>query len=31
MALAERGRRILTIELASPLETSLGKLASLLG
>ena len=31
MALAEKGRRVLTVELASPLEAALGKLASLLG
>jgi len=30
MALTEKGRRVLTVELASPLEASLGKLASLL-
>ncbi|HSA94912.1 MAG TPA: hypothetical protein VLJ16_02590 [Acidobacteriota bacterium] len=30
MALAEKGRRVLTVELANPLETSLGRLASLL-
>jgi glucose-6-phosphate isomerase len=30
LALTERGRRVLTIELGSPLEASLGKLASLL-
>jgi glucose-6-phosphate isomerase len=31
MALAEKGRRVLTVELASPFETALGKLASLFG
>jgi glucose-6-phosphate isomerase len=30
MALAEKGRRVLTFELAAPLEASLGRLASLL-
>ena len=31
MALAEKGRRVLTVELASPFEAALGKLASLFG
>lgn len=31
MALKEKGRRVLAIELESPLEASLGKLASLMG
>jgi glucose-6-phosphate isomerase len=30
MALTEKGRRVLTIELGSPIETALGRLASLL-
>jgi glucose-6-phosphate isomerase len=31
MALTEKGRRVMTIELGSPIETALGRLASLLG
>jgi glucose-6-phosphate isomerase len=31
LALREKGRRVLTVELADPLEAALGKLASLLG
>ncbi len=31
MALAEKGRRVLTIEFGSPIEAGMAKLASLLG